>query len=254
MKFDNLKDVYKRPEKTKEYWQKHAKEVVDVDFESKVNHALYNHSWNVTIKAFIKNGLINNQSKVLEVGCGWGRVLVGLRKFCPKARIVGVDITEDFIQKSKLVLEREFGVCDVEVLQGDAMELDFEDEAFDTVVTTRVLQYVSNPAKSVCNIHRILKKEGRVVICLPNKWNPIRLLTYRTKLYSPKDINSWLKSAGFNVIKSSSIIFFPSTIYNFRENNIVINTIEKIFQKMPLMKHLGTMACVVGEKKSETKY
>lgn len=248
MKFDNLKDVYKRPEKAKEYWQKRAKEVVGVDFKTKVEHALYNHSWNVTVKAFVEGGLITNQSKVLEVGCGWGRILVGLRKLCPKARIVGIDITEDFVEKAKLVLEREFGFCDIEVLQGDAMVLDFEDGTFDTVVTSRVLQYVLYPERSVRSIHRILKEGGRVVVCLPNKWNPIRMLTYRTKLYSTKDVKRWLESVGFKIVQKKTINFFPSTIFRFSENNKVIQFLENLFQQIPGIKNSGALLCVVAEK------
>ncbi len=247
MKFNNLKDVYKRPQKAREYWRNQA-EKTDRDFGKIVDRALYNHSWCVTVKSFIEGGLISNQSKVLEVGCGWGRILVGLRKFCPKARIVGIDITEDFVEKARFVLEQEFGKCDVTVVQGDAMELDFEDESFDTVVTSRVLQYVSDPVASVRNIHRILRKRGRVVVCLPNKWNPVRMATYRTKLYTPKDTIRWFETVGFKIVMWKTINYFPSTMYAFRGNNEIVQTLENTFQKLPFIKRLGALSCVVGEK------
>lgn len=247
MQVDSLKKIYKEPQKVEKYWEKQAKDVDD-NFLKNTSHALYNHSWNVTVKAFLDGGLITNESKVLEVGCGWGRILVGLRRFCPKSQLVGIDITKCFIANAKLLLEREFGRCDVNVLQGDAMKLDFEDEYFDTIVTTRVLQYVMDPKRAVSGFYRVLRNGGRVVVCLPNKRNPIRKLTYRTKLYSPKEVSEWLESAGFNIVKRSSINYFPSSIYRFDENNKIIKALENIMQKVPGMRNLGALVCVVGEK------
>lgn len=247
MQLDNLKKLYKEPQKVTEYWGKKAGEIDD-NLAKITNHALYNHSWNVTVKAFLDGGLITNESKVLEVGCGWGRILVGLRRFCPKAQLVGIDITKDFVENAKFVLEREFGHCDVTVLQGDAMKLDFEDGSFDTVVTTRVLQYVIDPKIAVRGFYRVLRNGGRVVVCLPNKMNPVRTITYHTKLYSVREVSEWLESAGFNVVKKTSINYFPSSIYRFDKNNKIIRILENTMQKVPGIRSLGALALVVGEK------
>jgi len=244
---DNKKELYKKPQEVKEYWRKQSKEIDD-NLTETINHALYNHSWNVTVKAFLDGGLITNESKVLDVGCGWGRILVGLRRFCPKAQLVGIDITEGFIENAKLLLEREFGYSDVTVLHGDAMNLDFEDESFDTIVTTRALQYVVDPKRAVRGFYRVLRNGGRVVVCLPNRLNPIRKITYRTKLYSPKEVSEWLELAGFNVVKRTSINYSPSSIYRFSENNKIIKVLEKTMQKVPGIRSLGTLVCVVGQK------
>ncbi len=223
-------------------------EKIDPDFNNIVNRDLNSHSWHVTVKTFLDLGQITDKSRVLEAGCGWGRILVGLRKFCPEAEITGIDITKDFIDKARSLLEREFGQCDVNVLQGDAMELDVQDESFDAIVTTRVLQYVSDPRKAVRNFHRVLRYGGRAVVCLPNKLNPAVRAKYHTRLYSSGDIEKWFESAGFNVIRKSSINFIPSSIYRFRDSNRVVQAMEDLMQGLPGLRNFGALACVVGEK------
>ncbi len=247
MKTFGNRQLYKQPNEVKDYWNKQANSI-DIDFLKTAEYALYNHSWHTTLKEMIEGGNITNESRILEIGCGWGRLLVGFKKKFPGSQVTGIDITKDFLEKAKFILKKELGSCNVSVLQGDAMKLNFEEDFFDTVVTSRVLQYVENPQKAVDGCYRVLKKGGRLVVCLPNKWNLIRILTYRTKLYSPSEVAIWMDRAGFKVVQKKTINFFPSSIYRFNEKNKIIQTFEKIMQTLPFVKWVGALGCVVGEK------
>ncbi len=98
--------------------------------------------------------------KVLDVGSGNGYVL---SKYAQEGAMVsGVDITEvgAWLCRKRfelLGLEGDFYV-------GDAEKLPFKDETFDCVCSMGVLHHIPNPEKAIVEIHRILKKNGRLII------------------------------------------------------------------------------------------
>jgi ubiquinone/menaquinone biosynthesis C-methylase UbiE len=50
--------------------------------------------------------------------------------------------------------------------------LPFDDESFDVVVDSGVLEHVANPAASLTELHRVLAVGGIIVITfLPNRWS-----------------------------------------------------------------------------------
>jgi ubiquinone/menaquinone biosynthesis C-methylase UbiE len=53
---------------------------------------------------------------------------------------------------------------DVEVIEAAAESLPFEDESFDTVVSTLVLCTVSEPARSAAELRRVLRPDGRLLL------------------------------------------------------------------------------------------
>lgn len=52
-------------------------------------------------------------------------------------------------------------------VQADAGCLPFPDERFDAVVCSELLEHVPDPVKVVTEIHRVLRKDGQVLICAP---------------------------------------------------------------------------------------
>ena len=52
-------------------------------------------------KKLIKNYKLNNNSKLLDVGCGKGYLLYEIKKILPGIEIVGIDISSYAINKSK---------------------------------------------------------------------------------------------------------------------------------------------------------
>jgi SAM-dependent methyltransferase len=110
---------------------------------------------------------------VLDVGCGRGLLLVGAAKRLRTGRAVGVDIWQSKDQSGNhpgatyknAQIE---GVANrVEVKNGDARQLPFEDGSFDVVVSSLVLHNIRDATerkKAVQEIARVLKGGGRVAI------------------------------------------------------------------------------------------
>lgn len=100
-------------------------------------------------------------SYVLDVGCGVGQTpcYIAKRYGC---RLVGVDISERMIERSKERAERE-GVADrVEFRVADAQDLPFEDGLFDAVITESVISFPEDKQQAVKEFARVTKQGGYI--------------------------------------------------------------------------------------------
>ena len=104
---------------------------------------------------------IGKGSYVLDIGCGAGVTPSFMaRKYA--CRVVGVDILEGMVQKSKERAERE-GITDlVEFRVVDAQDLPFEDNLFDAVITESVTAFPEDKQEAVREYARVTKPGGYV--------------------------------------------------------------------------------------------
>ena len=63
--------------------------------------------WDKIAKKIIKKFKLNNNSKILDVGCGNGYLLFEIKKLLPKARIVGFDSSKFAIKNSKKEIKKQ---------------------------------------------------------------------------------------------------------------------------------------------------
>ena len=104
---------------------------------------------------------IGEGSHVLDIGCGAGQTPCYLvkRHGCS---VVGVDILEAMIDRSRERAERE-GVTDkVEFRVADALDLPFEDDAFDAVITESVTVFPEDKERAISEYARVTKPGGYV--------------------------------------------------------------------------------------------
>ena len=94
--------------------------------------------------------------KILEIGCGPGALASALRRWYPNAEITAIDRDSEFIRFAK---ERE---NEVSFLEGDALQLPFEDASFDVTISNTVSEHISPPAFYGEQL-RVLKPNG---VCL----------------------------------------------------------------------------------------
>ena len=101
------------------------------------------------------------QDRVLELGCGYGRV--ALRLGGEGREIVGIDVAEE-----SLVLARELAGdrTDCEFLRMDALAMDFEDAAFDAVfcVQNGICAFGVSQVELIEEALRVTRPDGRVIL------------------------------------------------------------------------------------------
>ncbi len=62
-----------------------------------------------------------------------------------------------------------FGLQDCDIL-GDLLAMPFDDEAFDCIILTEVLEHCVNPFVAVKEVYRVLKKAGLLLVTSPFFW------------------------------------------------------------------------------------
>lgn len=97
---------------------------------------------------------------VLEVGCGGGHVL----RMFPEANLTGLDVSGCMLEKAR----KNLAGYRVQLLKGEMHELALNDQTYDKVICTEVLEHVENPDAILSQIRRVLKPGGTAVITLPN--------------------------------------------------------------------------------------
>lgn len=93
---------------------------------------------------------------VLEVGAGTG---ASFPYYAKTAEVIATEPDPYMLEHARKRLA-ELGAENIELRQAAAEELPFEDESFDTVVSTTVFCSVGDPAKGLAEIRRVLKPGG----------------------------------------------------------------------------------------------
>lgn len=242
----DLKQVQENKQAVKQYWKTHGLHTLQGEtYQERWSREIYTLNWMAIIRACIGLGELQAESQVLEVGSGWGRIIVGLKQMLPELRIHGVDIVYELVKHAKAVVPAETGLSDAQLNLGDAQSLPFKSGYFDAVISARVLQYVPDPERAVKEFARVVKPGGKVVVFLPNKLNPIRRFRYPAKLYTPYEIRTWFERAGLQRNDTRSICFTPQ-LYRFSHRSSLV--FFEALQKVPVINHLGGLAAVSGRR------
>lgn len=107
---------------------------------------------------------------ILDVGCGSGALTIALAKRNPTAKVIGVDRWgKEYASYSKKLCEqnaRAEMVDNVEFREGNAINLDFQDESFDAVASNYVYHNIVGVSRKnlLLETLRLLKKGGSFAI------------------------------------------------------------------------------------------
>ena len=100
--------------------------------------------------------------RVLDVGCGLG----GTARFLARnygCAVSGIDLTPEYIDVGRRLTEM-VGLDDmIDLKQGSALDLPYDDESFDYVTTEHVQMNIADKGRFYWEIARVLKLQGRFV-------------------------------------------------------------------------------------------
>lgn len=99
--------------------------------------------------------------RVLDVGCGRGRILQRLAALYPASRFVGMDLSSEAIAYARAAA-RDAGLANLEYIEADLSDFDrtAEPEAFDFITTFDAIHDQAKPLNVLRGIHRALKPDG----------------------------------------------------------------------------------------------
>lgn len=166
-------------------------------------------------------GEIPDGSAVLDVPCGGGVALRGLRQG-QQVRYVAADISPDMLARARRQAAS-LGLDDIEFTEADVERMPFADGEFDLCVSFNGLHCLPNPAAAVGEIARCLRSGGRLVGDAVVRGAGIREDLFfaalrRAGLFGPSgnadELRQWLTAAGLRVDQlhcSGAIAHFIAT-------------------------------------------
>ena len=108
---------------------------------------------------------VNQGDRVLDVACGTGNAAIPAA--AAGGEVTGLDITPELFEDARR-RAGEAGV-ELELVEGDAQEMPFEDQSFDVVVSTFGCMFAPDHKRAAGEIARVLKPGGRMGVAA---WNP----------------------------------------------------------------------------------
>jgi len=113
---------------------------------------------------------VKEDDQVLDVGCGTGRHSWGTYAHID-CSIYALDIGEadlfDTRYTLRLVDEKDKRNGSWLAIRGDAVNLPFKDNSFDRVICSEVLEHLSDDRKSIAELVRVLKTDGKLAVSVP---------------------------------------------------------------------------------------
>ena len=143
--------------------------------------------WTETVKTFRDHWNLDNNSSLLDVGCGKGFMLYDLSKLIKEINIKGVDISEYAIKNCKSEVESHLSV-------GDAKKLNFQDNEFDYTISINTIHNLDleNCKKAIKEISRVSKKGSFITVdAYRNEDEKKRMYDWNLTAKTIMSVNEW---------------------------------------------------------------
>jgi len=175
--------------------------------------------------------------EVLEVGCGCG---MGLGYLGQNARrLVGGDFTESLLRRA----HAHYGGR-VLLVRLDAQALPFRNESFDIVILFEAIYYLPRPEDFLTECKRILRPDGVLLLCLPNKeWEGFNPSPRSTQYFSARELQALLSNCSFAVDLLGAFRNYPRTLQQkisaaVRKTAVRLRVIPKTMRGKEFLKRL----------------
>jgi ubiquinone/menaquinone biosynthesis C-methylase UbiE len=116
-------------------------------------------------RMFLQRVELRAGQRVLDVACGTGIITrLAAPILGPSGSIAGIDLNEQMLDLARA--RAPTGGAAIEWRQGDAAALPYDSDEFDVVLCQQGLQFFPDKAAGLREMHRVLKPEGLLGICV----------------------------------------------------------------------------------------
>lgn len=136
------------------------------------------------LKRLLAQSGLGRHAAVFEVGCGTGRITA---EFRPKFERYTVNDISEVLTRKVAQKHR----C--ETLLGDVTLMSDENEHFDLVISSEVLEHTPDPREHFTGLVRRLKPGGYLMLTTPNRlWYPLLVIARALGLRKFQGIENWV--------------------------------------------------------------
>jgi ubiquinone/menaquinone biosynthesis C-methylase UbiE len=157
---------------------------------------------------------------VCDVGTGTGIVANYISNYC--SRVDGIDISSDMLKIAKEKNDRK----NVKFHLMNAEDINFPNCIYDRVIARMSFHHIMNTKKAVCECHRILKDNGKIIICevIPPKdsvsfYEKFFRIKEKRHIFIREDLLELLNDGEFKKIEYKNFIMENVSIKNWLKNS-----------------------------------
>ena len=152
-------------------------------------------------------------ARVLNIWSRIGGAVPYLRKRFPNGRLVHCEVSGRMIEMARGRFP------DEDFRQTDLLHLPFDDRSFDAVLSLETLEHAPDPFGFLCELHRVLKPSGELVLSCPSAAAEPLLRVYELFRHNHGEgphrfpwswcVKAMLRDAGFRLIDHRGTVFLP---------------------------------------------
>jgi trans-aconitate 2-methyltransferase len=174
-------------------------------------HSAQQQKW---AKEILPRLALKGDERILDIGCGDGKITAEVAQHVPNGSVVGVDASAEMIDFAK---KQYSTVANLHFEERDARSLNFDGQ-FDWVISFACLHWVIDHRPMLAGIRRSLCPDGRILLQCGGKGNAAEIaqvvfkiiaepkwanyftdFTFPWGFYSPDEYRPWLEEVGFTV-------------------------------------------------------
>lgn len=141
----------------------------------------------------------------LEIGCGTGFALSGIRREFPGLVLYGSEVLTSGLAFA------EARVPSATLFQMDARRIPFENE-FDVIGAFDVLEHIVEDEVVLSQLHRATNPGGGIMLTVPQHrflWSVVDEYSHHQRRYTRDELVEKAKGAGFEIIRATSFVSIP---------------------------------------------
>ena len=139
--------------------------------------------------------------RVLDVGCGTGFVLSGIRDQDPSILLSGCEVDADMLRTARRRMP------DANLFEATAEGLPYVEE-FDVIMALDVLEHIDRDEEALRSMLQALKPGGGLIVTVPQHpalWSAVDDFSHHRRRYTRGELRDKLRRAGFRVRRFTSM-------------------------------------------------
>jgi ubiquinone/menaquinone biosynthesis C-methylase UbiE len=146
---------------------------------------------------------LRSEERVLELGCGSGRLLFRLAARVRRGHVVGIDPSELMVRHARHRNRRFVEEGRAAIAKGRSTDLSaFPDGGFDAVLGVHVVCFWTDPHEELAQVRRVLAKGGRLLLAFSPGQRRLAPDAANESAHVPVErVVGWLEEAGFEELR-----------------------------------------------------
>ncbi len=178
---------------------------------------------------WVLNRKIARFDSLLEVGCGTGYVLEGIRAAFPEVQLFGAEYHEEGLEFARA------RVASARFRQLDLTQM-VDVDAYDVIGAFDVIEHIDDDRTCLANLARALKPGGTLLVSVPQHqwlWSATDESSCHVRRYSSEDLVNKLRTAGLRVDYKTSFVSLLLPLMYLSRRRVTNSPVDPIEELKP---------------------